>query len=194
LATAAREIRDLDFHGIEPWMNAEEPEGSPFFSTDAPPMEAAALGDLIAYYRRERLGPQMVYARKRASRNAWIEQFTRHIAPGLFFLSVLAVFGHFAYDYVTDSHRTAISKILIVLAAGLPAVGAGLRTIQSAGEFGRNSCRFRAMHLALIQLDEKLQRNPGPRESLDCLRHSERILGSEHREWLRLMAQAEWYG
>lgn len=96
---------------------------------------------------------------------------------------------------------------LIAFAATLPVVGFGLRTLRSAFEFSRNTVRYRAMHAALVDLDKSLQRHVDRLDSSSGINAmvaiediyadlwwSEHVLELEHREWLRLMIEAEWFG
>ena len=80
----------------------------------------------------------------------------------------------------------------IVAAAVLPAIAAGVRTYRSAHEFGRNQLRFTAMshYLQLIAHDIGTRSD----EAFPLLREAEMALDAEHRAWLRLMLEAEWFG
>jgi hypothetical protein len=103
------------------------------------------------------------------------------------------------------------------VAALLPAAAAGVRTWRSAFEFSRNKGRFEAAHQALRDLERRLVEegfaasekprgqpsNPAldkDEEETDAypilrdLSWCEHILESEHREWLRLMYETEWFG
>ncbi len=85
----------------------------------------------------------------------------------------------------------------IVLALGaaiIPVFAAGIRTIRGAFEFGRNSLRFESMahHLELL-LDE-LDKAKSPEAKLAILRRGEHAMEGEHRAWMRLMMEAEWFG
>jgi len=106
---------------------------------------------------------------------------------------------------------------LALLAALLPAAAAGVRTWRSAFEFSRNKGRFEAAHQALQDLERRLVdegfaasgkptgQASAPGEGKDVeetdaypilrdLSWCEHILESEHREWLRLMFETEWFG
>ncbi len=97
---------------------------------------------------------------------------------------------------------------LIFVAALLPIIGATMRTIRSANEFSRHMIRYRAkltgltQHAAAVEAYAQ-QLKPGahepvpPAEAEQLLLElwgSEQIMASEHREWLRLMIEAEWFG
>lgn len=63
-----------------------------------------------------------------------------------------------------------------------------------ASERRRNAVPFQAKHYALGQLKKELQRETDPDTIYHLLWQCERIMEAEHREWLRLMIQVEWFG
>ncbi len=81
---------------------------------------------------------------------------------------------------------------MIVLAASLPVVGGAIRTFQGAHQFARNTYRYRAKALALSSIDAGLTHAAQTRAQFLALWFSEQTLENEHREWLRLMLEAEW--
>jgi hypothetical protein len=97
---------------------------------------------------------------------------------------------------------------LVFLAAATPVVGAAFRTVRSANEFSRHEIRYRAKYIGLsLQVkklnDEAQALEPGAAKPVppdDAQRiflelwGTEQIMESEHREWLRLMIEAEWFG
>jgi hypothetical protein len=110
----------------------------------------------------------------------------------LFYLSVAFALSHFVFDLFESLH--VWSLLLITLAAALPVVGAGIRTFRTAYEFARNTIRFRAKRDALTHLEEKLQKETEPEEIFRDLWRCEQVMKAEHREWLSLMIEAEWFG
>ena len=62
------------------------------------------MASLKEYYHAKRLSWQQGYFRKESHRRHRWEQFTRHIAPLCFFLSVSAACGHFVWEL---SHHQA---------------------------------------------------------------------------------------
>jgi hypothetical protein len=107
----------------------------------------------------------------------------------------------------------SMNLFFLICAALLPAIGAGVRTFRMAHEFARNTTRFKAKHSALCklrrQLAEVLHEAPEsagehgqpsnsshgePNAVLRELGFCEYVLESDHREWLRLMIDAEWFG
>ena len=83
--------------------------------------------------------------RNRARRHDRLDQATRNLGPILFLSSVFAVLIHFGIDlFRAKDGLHAVSTLLIVLAATLPVIGAGICTLRAAYEFGRNTSRYRA--------------------------------------------------
>jgi len=84
--------------------------------------------------------------------------------------------------------------MLALVAAILPVVAAGVRTWRGAFEFGRNSLRFESMAHHLGHLLKELESADTPEKKLAILRRGEYAMESEHRSWMRLMMEAEWFG
>jgi hypothetical protein len=151
---------------------------------------------IVDYYVRERLEPQLAYATQRARSNASLERSTLLVGPSFFLFSVLAAFGHFTYEAMNElrDKPEAIGLILIFLAAALPAVGAGVRILRGAYEFARNYSRFHSVATGLSHISERLRQGADSSVISALLKQSEQVLAAEHREWLRLMMEAEWFG
>jgi hypothetical protein len=81
-----------------------------------------------------------------------------------------------------------------VSAVALPIVGATIRTYRTAHEFGRNANRFHAVANELRAFRAALGRADGFPEKLRVMEDVERALKNEHRAWIRLMIEAEWFG
>ena len=79
-------------------------------------------------------------------------------------------------------------------AAILPVTAAGIRTWRGAFEFGRNSLRFESMAHQIELLLDELDKAKSPEAKLAILRRGEHAMESEHRAWMRLMMEAEWFG
>jgi hypothetical protein len=142
----------------------------------------------------------MDYFDRQAERNGRFDRRTRLITPGLFFISVVLAYLHFIYDLIRTSdhtnpaHPDSLSVLLIAAAIAIPVIGAGVRTWRTAYEFARNANLFRAKHAALGQLAERVRRESDPTALFYAMWCCEQILDAEHREWLRLMIEAEWFG
>lgn len=83
---------------------------------------------------------------------------------------------------------------LALAAAILPVTAAGIRTWRGAFEFGRNSLRFESMAHHLEYLLSELDMAKTPEAKLALLRRGEHAMEGEHRAWMRLMMEAEWFG
>jgi hypothetical protein len=156
--------------------------------------------DLLDYYQQKRLQGQMAYFARQAERNVQFDRSTRFLPPGLFFISVAFACLHFLYDVIRTAEQAnphahdTVSVLLIVAAIAIPVTGAGVRTLRTAYEFARNTSRFRAKHVALGHLAERLRREHDPTALFYVMWCCEQIMDAEHREWLRLMIEAEWFG
>jgi hypothetical protein len=159
-----------------------------------------AILAMLNYYEYKRLKVQMAYFRKKERQNEIINQYTRNVPYLLYFLSVVAVLGHFIVDIFSGGRMSmhATSIILIIFAAALPVLAAGFRTLRSAYEFARSASIFQAKYTALERFSsaiaEEAMRVPLNKEAiLDNLWQCEYFLEAENREWLRLMMEAEWF-
>lgn len=205
LLTKAHEIKGLNRNSVDEWVEeARIPDLPP------PPLQReiqdTRLQDLINYYQKKRLDPQSKYFYDQAHHNLMWDWSTRLVPPFLFFGSVFFALLHLVNEILELRHGTAdyfakwshevdtVSVSFIILAAILPVFGAGLRGLRSAYEFGRNTLRFSSMHFALELLRERIQKESKPESVLRDLWWCEWMLESEHREWLRLMIEAEWIG
>jgi hypothetical protein len=79
-------------------------------------------------------------------------------------------------------------------AAAFPVIGAMVRTMRTAFEFGRNANRFEGVARTLARVDEELAAAASPAVRLELLREAEFVLQHENRSWMRLMIEAEWFG
>jgi hypothetical protein len=198
LANEVEDIRTLNRKALHRWIDEDE---VPEALTLPGKTDEKITRDLVEYYQRKRLGVQMDYFAVRARRNVRMHRYTWFLPPLFFFSSVLAVSGHFIYDIVASAHGSQaevttsnLFVLFVVLAAAFPVIGAGVRTLRTAYEFARNNSRFRAKLVALSSLAERLRQENEPEAIFRDLWSCEQILESEHREWLRLMIEGEWFG
>lgn len=175
---------------LECWLS----EGTIPSVWEAPPegqMNEAALEQLLDYWRKKRIGFQMDYLAEAMHRYTRLDRKTRLAAPVLFFGSVAAVLAHLA---VEAAHGNKLSQFFIFLAASLPALGSTFRTVRSAYESARNASRFEANLHILNRLSDRLQDESSPGAVFRELGFCEQVLEADHREWMRLMVEAEWFG
>jgi hypothetical protein len=203
-------------HGILP----EEPA-----SLAGSQADAYTLYKLVDYYLTKRCRNQLKYFKRKARQFSSRDRYVRALPRLLFFGSIFAALMHFSLDlfetYVrppeaaqaaaaTAQAASAISLTvaLILVAASLPVIGAGVRTFRSAYQLARNTSRYKAAFEAIKLPAERLERDAQRLYGLyaegyttidahDVFRdmwRCEQILEAEHREWLRLMMEAEWFG
>lgn len=79
-------------------------------------------------------------------------------------------------------------------AAAFPVLGAMVRTMRTAFEFGRNANRFEGVARILADVGRQLEEATLPAVKLELLREAETVLRNENRSWMRLMIEAEWFG
>jgi hypothetical protein len=151
-----------------------------------------AIGQLVDYYRTKRLGYQRAFFARRALDNKPIDLVTRFTGPLMFFLSVSFVLAHYILELVVHDPALAdFSKILVFLAAAVPTVAGGIRTVRVAFENSRNMLRYEAYAATLQNLDETLHRDSPPADKLRDMAFCEQELMFEHQEWGRLMMETE---
>jgi len=184
-------IRSLTASDLREWV---EVEGlNPTSPPDPGDTTGTAFDQVIDYYSTKRLKVQSDFFHHRARRHEQFDKVTRHLSPALFFGSVLAVFFHLLIKRIGDeAGPPGLELLLIVLAASLPTLGAGIRTLRLAYEFARNTSRYRAKALALDRLREILRQETKSWYKIKEVWYSEESLEIEHREWCRLMLEAEW--
>jgi len=189
------EIKELIQKSLHEWIENREVSDVPsgIFQCE---MKTDIQRALVQYYKDKRLDVQMNYFAKRANQYHGIDRYLRNLPPILFLLSVLAVFGHFAIDVILKSSTILhnFSVLLIALAVSLPVTGAAIRSVRSAHEFARSACLYHAKYEALNRIAYRLKGEVDCENILLALWHSEQFLEAEHREWLRLMTEAEWFG
>jgi hypothetical protein len=200
LRARVEQLSTLDKEDLKYWAE-EKNEPSEDVPTRVPPdIDKKPLHDLIDYYEEKRICYQRQYFEKQAEHGHSWERFTRIWPTRLFFASIFLAFLHFSYDWVFSESSSQsepsifFSVLLVAFAACLPVVGAAVRTLRSAHEFGRNTLRFRAAANKIARLSTNLHGKNGLLARLAVLHKVEKELRAERHEWLRLMIEAEWFG
>jgi hypothetical protein len=193
-----------EFERVAQW--SEEGEVEPydprFTSSTLDPHSATAL---TIYYRVKRLDFQANYFKSR--HDSYTRQTGRwlHLSLPLFLASVFCVLAHFGAEFwegrlklAGDEHGAAfwynISIWCVALAAVIPVLGIGVRAWFAALELPRSASLFAAKHRALVRASAHLHEDSNDLGAM--LRHiaqSEHFLEHEHREWLRLLSDSEWF-
>jgi hypothetical protein len=203
-------------HGILP----EEPP-----SLAGSQADAYTLYKLVDYYLAKRCRNQLEYFKRKAQQFSSRDRYIKALPRLLFFGSIFAALMHFSLDlfetYLQPPAAAAsaettgqvvpgisLTVALILIAASLPVIGAGVRTFRSAYQLARNTSRYRAAYQAMKLPAERLEGDAQRLYGLYAEGHTiidahdvfrdmwrcEQILEAEHREWLRLMMEAEWFG
>jgi hypothetical protein len=204
-------VRKIEYNDVLQWLADDNMPSPPGRIT---PRSLEELTQLRDYYRERRLRVQAAYFERESKRNVKRDEWWRGVPPRLFVASVIIVGLHAVIESVESvlyPTRTAGQETraltwieagliaAIALAALLPVLASGIRTWRSAHESTRNMSRFRSKFVALKNISDRLKSAPikdaaeaeGVLRDLWC---AEQIMESEHREWLRLMMEAEWRG
>lgn len=159
------------------------------------------IRQLRDYFIAKRIEVQRNYFKREMEARESRERWTVHLPAACFFISVAAALFHFLFELaiwklnVELSIQKQILVGLLLCAACAPVIGAGIRTYRSAHEFGRNVNRYTSLYNHLGRLLEELLVEGKPaHELLETMWEAERALESEHRSWMRLMIEAEWFG
>ena len=165
----------------------------------------AALAAFSEYYRWKRVEFQAAYFGKQARKYRTQSGPLAHSGLPLFLLTIVAVVVHAGADTMAASNQAAgnepgahgwhlVAVWSLALAALLPVGSLGIRAWLGAFEPVRGANLFEAKQRALESISEKLAADRGDLPAtLHHIAHVEHFLAHEHREWLRLMLEAEWF-
>lgn len=175
----------------------------------APPSSCAesmqTLEAFSSYYRWKRVEFQAAYFGKQAGKFRNQTRPLAHLGLPLFFLSVLAVVVHFVAEWtgqrLESQHHAASAKVwhvaaawALALAALLPVLSLGVRAWLGAFEHVRSASLFEAKQRALRAISNQIAKDHGHLgKTMHHTAHVEHFLEHEHREWLRLLLDAEWF-
>lgn len=176
---------------------------SPRPSADLPArsVSPAFVEAVKQHYVPRRLNDQLGYFIEMAERRERLDAITR-ILPALGFgAAVLLSFVHLVGEVVDRIAGPAGSEGITVpggwmlfLILVLPAAGAAARLLRSAFEFARNRQRFVTAAAELERARGRLDVAAEPGDVARAMGRAEDALEQEHREWLELMLEAEWFG
>jgi hypothetical protein len=188
-------------HEIEEWSRKDLIEPQLATSLVSEP-EPTLLNAVTTYYRFKRVEFQAEYFDRRQkdfkkATGGWL-----HLSLPLFLISVACVIGHFLLEHFGPRaedegvrhllEQTAIW--LVASAAIIPVLGLGIRAWFAAFELPRSAILFAAKHQALRNLVHQVEEDSG--RALPTVHHmaqTEHFLEHEHREWLRLLSETEWF-
>lgn len=193
-----RQIPDAaSFHLSEKWSpDAEADDSGP-----ARWREEGFAQSLIAYFRVKRLDYQKRYFQSRFEKYSKETRPWHHAALWLFFVSVGCVLLHFLLEWLAERPGATrpdalrdLSIWLIAAAAIIPVLGTGIRAWFGAFELTRSASLFEEKLNLIGHVKTKLDEDA---HDLSAIRrhmiNTERFLRNEHREWLRLLDNAEWF-
>jgi len=161
---------------------------------------------LVLYYRYKRILNQEDYfhSQGRQANANWGVKI-RHQRERIFYLTIGFVLFHILADFLAgwmeQKHNAEAAWVWnlvamwgIVMAAVLPVGAIGVRAWSAAFELSRKArsyeAKTKAMQKASIVLGDGSNEFPA---ILSHLRYDELFLEQEHRDWLRLLLEAEWF-
>lgn len=124
---------------------------------------------------------------------------TKTLPHVLFFASVGAVLAHFLLDFIAIGQFGHVASIaLIGIAVSLPFAGSVIKTHRETFQVAKSSSLYYAKYSALENLDKQVSRYESSidenwEEILDTLWQCENFLEAEHREWLILIYDSDWF-
>jgi hypothetical protein len=154
------------------------------------------------YYRVKRVLYQAAYFDRQRAKSAQESHWLHRLAFPMFVATMIAVIGHFAADYVahhqdSDDAREAWHAVgvwAMAAAALFPVIGLGVRAWLGAFERVRIASLFEAKNRALLATAGTMRTDAGDcATTMHHVAHVEHFLENEHREWLRLLLDAEWF-
>jgi hypothetical protein len=175
---------------LEGWI-ADETPAETYQAFDENVRSESALRTVVTEYAQAAIEAQRAYFTARARANERWDRRTRSASPILFFISVVSIIPG-AILRLRGAQDAA--SLFISIAVILPAIAGGIRLYRSAHEFARNGIRFRAKAVVLGMLADRLTNASSANALFRDLQFAERLFDAEHREWLALMLDAEWYG
>lgn len=210
----ARDIRHHGLDDVKMWLKIDRPPRPADVPGDTDLSASAdAIRELRAYYHDTRLAAQLDYLAAKAEGRSHRRELIAGIPQALFFATAGLILFHFALEVPrmlmllleaigihspflerADIQAPGLGVALILLAVALPALGAMFRTIFAAHEMGRNATRSSAKLKALEGMGASIREEDAPSAILRNLWLCEYVIESDHREWLRLMIDAEWFG
>src|ERR1700683_167277 len=156
-----------------------------------------ALQEIIQYYRDKRLATQMDYLAAKSEEEESGGRVGRLATSILFFVAFGLVLFHLPFVSKTDKVKDPyylLTSLLLLGAALLPAMVAGIRTYRASREFERNALRHRATLHSLEGLNVEMGKAKNLARKFRIARTCELILEFDSCEFMRLLREVEWYG
>lgn len=202
-AWVATEMEQLasadDFNSVKKWSNAGEIEPTEM----KPCVCSVELAEaLTTYYHHKRLAFQGNYFKSRAEKNLRLTHFWRRLNLPVFLTSVGFVLAHFVAERLSHDAGDVSLKIYwknigiwcVALAAIIPIVATGVRAWFAAFQVPLSASLFAAKYQALQRAITTLKETPADiQATVSHISRYEHFLEHEHRDWLRLLLETEWF-
>jgi hypothetical protein len=143
--------RWVDWYASGWWRQMGAPSGR---------VDQDAIDEMAALVVREELKPQIAYHHMNAHRMHKLSHRLHTIATSLFALTITALVAYLVFYAFSPGMASGGSKLLVVLTAGLPALGAALQGIREQGEFERAATRSHSTAAQLEKLAGDLSVRP----------------------------------
>lgn len=155
---------------------------------------------LECYYRFKRLGHQRDYFGRQGTVFENQSRPVKLFGRVLFAIFVISAFVHFGVKVIEifklfELPRWAeeLGQFALFIAAAVPVINVGVRMWFGAREVPRSASLFRAKGDALAREESRLRASAGDLTATRIVMSDiEHFLEHEHREWLRLLLEAEW--
>lgn len=190
------DLAALDYSRAEEWIKSGSAE-PPYPKLPTCPVSVSETSALASFYRLKRQTYQRRFFTKRAAEHKediWLLRL--RVPMILFFASVVLVMIHASLHFLAPAEHQGFPWVmcLVALAAGLPVAGFCLRAWFSAFELPRRASLFESKANQLQQAIAAVQRDEGNIEkTLYHITQGEHFFRTEHREWCRLISDAEWF-
>ncbi len=159
------------------------------------------------HYVAQRLSDQLGYFLDMAERREQLDAVTRILPAIGFGTAVLLSFIQLIVEAIQEASTRAPGESIVEAAQIgtpehwllffiliLPAAGAAARLLRTAFEFARNRQRFVTTAAELDRARGWLDVAVTPGDVALAMAKAEHALEQEHRAWLELMLEAEWFG
>ncbi|MCU1227197.1 MAG: hypothetical protein JWO97_81 [Acidobacteria bacterium] len=188
-----KELKNLegadDYRAVKAWADSADPwpEATPVIDRLSDSSRRASM----LHYRIKRLEFQARYFDERHTRYEKQTAAWRRLTLPLFLYSVLCVLLHFIFDAL---HFESAAIWFVAMAAAIPAIGGGMKAWLAAFELPRSASLYAAKHAVLVHAADLIAKDAGNLQSTQShMAQIESSLEGEHREWIRLLRETEWF-
>lgn len=152
---------------------------------------AGDIRALADYYRAKRVDFQANFHFRKSKKLKKHIGHMHHASLPLFVVSIVMVILH---TILHAAHQEIAAQVALTLAAAIPVVSFGIRAWVSAFEHAKSVSLCTAKYQALDAVSRRIEADSSDVVfTLQNIEAVEHYLENEHREWLRLMLDAEWF-